>query len=89
MLGEDCESIEASYTGNRARNGARRQAFVHHAVNEALQIVAVEPLNGLFDGGSECSEPLQIPAVTFQGVIGKASFDAQMREIRVYEIMGG
>ena len=37
----------------------------------------------------EFSKPLEIAAVAFEGVIGEAPLDAQVRQIRVDEIMGG
>jgi hypothetical protein len=51
--------------------------------------VAVEALDGLLETGGEFSKALEIAAVTFESVIGEAPFDAQMRHIRVDEIMGG
>jgi hypothetical protein len=51
--------------------------------------VLVQLLGGFVDARGKHSKPLEIAAVTFQGVIGKPALDPQMREIRVDEIVSG
>ena len=90
MLREHGEAVEPSNGGDRARDRARRQAFVHQAVDEMLEVAAVELLwSGFSSAGGEFSKPLEIAAVAFERVIGEAPFDAQVRQIRVDEIVGG
>ena len=89
MLREHGESVKASYRRDRARDRARRQPFVHQPVDETFEIVAIQALNGFFEGRGEFSKPLEIAAVALESVIGEAPFDAQVREIRIDEIVGG
>ena len=89
MLREHGKAIEPSHRRNGACDRAWRQAFVHEAVDEPLEIAAVEVLNRLFEAGGELSKPLEIAAVTFERVIGEAPFDAKVREIRIDEIVDG
>jgi len=43
-----------------------------------FEVVPVELLKRFFRAGREFSKPLEIAAVTFKCVIGKAPFDTQM-----------
>ena len=54
-----------------------------------FEIAAVQALNRFFEAGGEFSKPLEIAAVAFKSVIGQAPFDAQVRQIRIDEIVGG
>jgi hypothetical protein len=89
MLGEDGKPVKAPYGGDRARDRAWRQSFVHQAVDETFKVVTVEALDGFFQAGGEFSKALEIATITFKSVIGEASFDAQVRHIRVDEIVSG
>ena len=89
MLREHGEAVEASYGRDGARDRARRQPFIHQPVDETFEIVAVQALKRLFERRGEFSKPLEIAAVAFESVIGEAPFDAQVREIRIDEIVGG
>ena len=89
VLREHDEAEKAPDRGNHARNGARRQPFVHQAVDEMFQLVPAEQLDGFFLAGGEFSKPLEVAAVTFKRVIGEPPFDAQVCQIRIDEIMGG
>ena len=81
--------IEASHGRDGARDRARRQPLVHQPVDETLEIVAVHALKRFFESRGEFSKPLEIAAVALERVIGEAPFDAQVREIRIDEIVGG
>ena len=89
MLREDGEAVEASHGRDRSRDRARRQAFVHQPVDETFEVVPVQALKRLLERGGEFSKPLEIASVAFEGVIGEAPLDAQVREIRIDEIVGG
>ena len=89
MLREGGEAVEASYGRDGSRDGARRQAFVHQPVDETFEVVPVQAFEGPFERGREFSKPLEIASVAFEGVIGEAPLDAQVREIRIDEIVGG
>jgi hypothetical protein len=89
MLREDGETVEASYGRDGPRDRARRQAFVHQSVDETFQVAPVQALQRLFERGGEFSKPLEIASVAFECVIGEAPLDAQVREIRIDEIVGG
>ena len=89
MLREDGEAVEASYGRDRSRDGAWRQAFVHQPVDETFEVAPVQALKRPLEGGGEFSKPLEIASVAFEGVVGKAPLDAQVREIRIDEIVGG
>ena len=54
-----------------------------------LEVASVQALDGFFESGGEFSKPLEIAAVAFKSVIGETPFDAQVREIRIDEIVGG
>ena len=49
MLREHGEAVEAAHGSDRARDRARRQPFVHHAVDEIFEIAAVQALKRLFE----------------------------------------
>jgi hypothetical protein len=51
--------------------------------------VAVELLDRSLAARGELHQPLKVAAVALQCVIREASFDAQMRQITVDEIVGG
>ena len=89
VLREDGESVKASHRSDRTRHRARREPFVHQPVHETFEIVAIQALNRFFEGRGEFSKPLEIAAVALESVIGEAPFDAQVREIRIDEIVGG
>jgi hypothetical protein len=89
MLSEDGVPVEAANRGHHARNRTRRQSFVHETVDEMFEVVPVELLKRFFRAGREFSKPLEIAAVTFKCVIGKAPFDTQMCQICVDKIMRG
>ena len=89
MLRQHGKAEKAPDRRHHARHGARREALVHQPVDEALQVVAVEVMQGLRHGCGELSKPLEIAAVAFQCVIGEPPFDAQVRQIGVDQIVGG
>jgi hypothetical protein len=89
MLRDHRESKEPPHGRNRARDRAWRQTFVHKAVDEPLEVVAVKVFNRPVEARGEFSKTLEIAAVTFERVIGEAPLDAQVREIRIDEIVAG
>jgi hypothetical protein len=89
MLREGGEPVESPDRGDGTRNRARREPFVHQPVDKTFEVAAVQALNRNFDGCGEFSKPLEIATVALESVIGEAPFDAQVREIRIDEIMGG
>jgi hypothetical protein len=89
VLREHGKPEKTSYGGHSARDRARREPFVHQAVDKMFEVAAVQALNRFFEAGGELSKPLEIAAVAFKSVVGQAAFYAKMREICIDEIMGG
>ena len=89
VLRERREAVEAPHGCHHSRDRPWREPFVHQAVNKILEVMAAEVLNGLFDARSRFSKPLEIAAVTFEGVIGEPAFDPQVRQIRIDEFVAG
>jgi hypothetical protein len=54
-----------------------------------FEVVPVELRERFFHAGGEFSKPLEVAAVTFECVIGKAPFDTQMCQICVDKVMRG
>ena len=89
MLREYREAVEASHRRDRARDRARRQPLIHQPVDETLEIAAVHDLKRFLERRGKFSKALEIAAITLERMIGESSLDAQVREIRIDEIVGG
>jgi hypothetical protein len=89
MLRQHGEAVKPAHCGDGARDGPRRQPFAHQTIDEMFEIAAIETFHGLLAARSERSKALEIAAVAFEGVIGEPPLDAEVRHIRVDEIVAG
>ena len=51
--------------------------------------MTIEASDRLLEAGRKLSKPLEIPAVTFKGVIGEPPLHSKVRQVGIDEIVGG
>jgi len=89
VLREHREAEESPDPCDRARDRSRRQAVAHHAGDEFFERRSVERQHRHAAAGRKFAQPLQITPVTLERVLGQPAFHAQMRQVRVGEVVVG